>query len=478
MSALGLGMVDLALAGHAIIAFKAANVLLIGLVIPGVIGWVVFDLDGRKKTAKETALEDEGVLSPSQEEQPFSVGETVRAGIGSVVFLAVDSLCILLGIGVATMWFYIVWDSVNDGHAYGLWDVLDLLRNTVLSNARYAFVMTGLIAAIMVASIAGPLLLRPFKRWWKKRANDPASQPDPLVETRLRAVWDYANQPDHRALTFPVLVLPFLLFGAAFAGFMALAIYDDEVALYFARGRHLLPESWYVFKVSTGYILFVLGGGMMAAWSLWHFLVDRWPGAAEAVMTMSYRRNGQNVTTSVASLRRCLRRLVTKAGDAPFDPRQFLLTSRHRSGRWLYGIAVVCVAVSVWGTWASFNSYTLLTPNGIEDVNGFRFTRGVWLWQEVRRIEVGCTLDHEGDSRFDWEAQMGNGRRFDLFWSSDIAHHLPELLRVDSILRGQGTVFQTRNPVTRESTVTAACLDKVGADVTDRQGFLRLMHQD
>ena len=59
--------------------------------------------------------------------------------------------------------------------------------------------------------------------------------------------------------------------------------------------------------------------------------------------------------------------------------------------------------------------------------------------------------------------------------SDNIESRLPGLLKVDAILRAQGTGFGPHVPPTPASD---ACLEKAGAGLRDFRGFLRVMHSD
>lgn len=481
LTAFGFGIIDLVLAGHAALDFKLQNAVLLPLAVAGVVGWIALDLDDHlKKNAAATAAEDEAVLADTNAAQSVEpVGDVVRAGGRAALFLGLYWAAILTGVALGAGWYTIVWLSVDGGYVFNAGRVLDLLRVAVMSNASYSLTMAGAFAVIvLVMVIGGALLGRIIRKVKRPKPDDLSAEQQAHVETCLRAVWDYANRPDRKNTTFPVLILPFLLFGGALAGFIGFATYDDEIALQFAQARHLLPGTWYVFSASTTGVLFVMFGAAMVAWSLWHFIVDRWPGAPEAVMTMRYRRKGENVGIAIATLRCSLRQLVKKGGGASFDPREYFLASRRRSGRWLYGISAVAVVAAVWGVWAGLNSYTLLTPDGIADVSGFSGANKFYPYSDVHRVDIACTLNDKGDTQFHWRMVLAGGREVDAVMEKDLAGKLPGLLTVDAILRGQGTVFATRDTGAAESNIDPECLDKLAANLPDKPGFMRLMHQD
>ncbi len=95
----------------------------------------------------------------------------------------------------------------------------------------------------------------------------------------------------------------------------------------------------------------------------------------------------------------------------------------------------------------------------------------------MKRIEIACTVDLRGDSRFQWQAVFSDGRELNLFRQAEIDRSLPDLLRVDTILRNQGTTFLTVFPDNGKNSVTDDCLDDVSKDISDKAGFLRLMHR-
>jgi hypothetical protein len=215
-------------------------------------------------------------------------------------------------------------------------------------------------------------------------------------------------------------------------------------------------------------------GAAVALTALWFLIVSRWPGAAEAVVTVRYRRNSQNIGTSVEALRSSLTKAFKHGESEPFDARDYLLGRRRKFIRWVYGFAVLVVPVAAVFVWSDLHSYTVITHDGL--VRHSLLASDVFLsWRDVRSVEIDCRPRKKGGPIVIWSVRTADGRTADLTDRGEIGELLPSLLKVDAILRDQGAEFGVRVPPTQEGDT---CLEKAGAGVSDFPAFLHVMHRD
>lgn len=478
MGAYAFGAVDTFLAGRVLFDYQPQNAVLLALVLPAAVGWLILSIDDfRKKRAEETAVEDAAVLSEKVAEEPVPLASAARTAITAALFTGGYVIALVLLFALGTSWFHILWAAVNDGIVFDSHRILNLLLEAATEIGLYPLKMAGLVAAItLVMVFGGALFGRLFRKGKRKIHGDLSPEQQALVETRLRALWDYANRPDRENKTFAAAILPIMIIGTAVAAPFALLFCDHELASWFLQRR--LPDAWYVLIPSSLGFLFAIVALPLTGWSLWHVIVSRWPGAAESVVTLQLRRGQKHIDSAVSSTRHALIKMVRKGGNEPFDPRQYLLDRRRRFGKGLLWTAAVAAVVGIWGIWASLNSYTLITPAGIEDSSAITGKREFYPYREVRQVKVSCTINGKGESNFGWRMLDISGRELARFRQVDVHENLPALLAVDTVLREQGTAFDARDPESGESLILDACLEDVGSGLDDQAGFIRLMHRD
>lgn len=477
MVAYGLGVVDLFLAGAALFNLSYATAQLIPLVIPGALGWHCLSLSDYAKKAVADDVQDEVALADpaaGPDEDKLSWAAAARASGFAGLFYFFYLLAFMGGIALGACWYYIVWYSVSEDIAFDPWRIVSLLASAVGSQGTYILAICGMLTALVVVMGIGSFVWSRFKKRLPRSPLPPGEQTE--IEQRLRAIWAYTNRPERKAMGWPTWSVGSLIFGTAIAAGFLLLIYNDSIALWILRIHHEPKTVWSIFSASIGSFFFGLLGLVFWAWSLWLFIMNRWPGVPEALATGSLQRSNPNISIGVGEIRCALKKILRRGDVGPFDAREFLLKRWRRFTRGVYIFTLVVTPVCLWGTWASLNTYTLISPAGIEDHDAFFGGTVVHPYEDVRKVEIRCTVNRKGDTQFSWQAIFADHTSLNLFREVDIERSFAALVKVDAILRGYGVTFEVTDPDTGRSTVEDECLEKLSDGVPDRSAFLRFMH--
>ena len=475
--AFGFGAVDLFLSGSAALSFSFQTAGALLFVVPGVAGWMVFDLDGEAKKQKDdgddAVLAEPRELPPSLSAQIYGIYAAYYA-----VFIAVLFVETIAG----TLWYYVLWGALNEGVTFDLGSVSGTFVAAVRSNLTLIAVYSGIIAALIIAMGVWAVMSGPLNRLRRSFGfGILTDEQRALVNERLRAIWDFANAPGRKSgLVFSV-VIPLVLFGIC--GILALLplIYSDEIALWLFRQQHAEPRGWYFFmNFSAGALLLVFVAAALLAWSMWRLIADIWPGAAESIVLSGLQRGVAQEGSAVGQTRRMLKRLV-RAGaitrDQAFDPLSLLFARWRRTTRVLYVVTALVLIATVVVAWRSLNSYTLATADRIEEIGFFSEQPITYSYREVAEVRLTCTVDLRNETHFSYEVGFKDRSTIELFYEKDLAAQLPAMLQIDDILRRQGTKFVFEFDGGK-SAVQPECLDEISASLTDKHGFKRLMHAE
>jgi hypothetical protein len=486
MFALGLGLVDLVLAGSAVLWWWPQKAALLALIVPAAAGWIAWMLDrARKWSAEEIAAGDEAVLAGAAEEDQSGNAPTrtwtEKAASSAKAIAALGGIvgAIVVVNGFFLVWGGIVWHTAIDGVSYSARDIAAVFAQAVVRHAGMIGAGVAFYVVLLLAVVALILAVDQFVVWRRgDRAPDPAivARVDPAIVTRadaaVRAVWDFANRPKRRFAFVPLVLVPLLLF----LGWLTVVILFDDaesrLALALFEARYGAAYPWYDFFASGGGLPFAAVGAALLLLCLWYGVVRVWPGAEEAAALRRYRRNASDVDDTIAGLRFLLKRQYQ--GGEEFSPRDWLVGRRRRVGRWLFAVSAVVLPVALGGVFVSLNHYTVLTPDRLLRRDMLAPMQQV-PWRDIRSVQISCTRSAKGQPQMAWVVEATDGRRFDLVDGDRLWRRLPGLLKVDAILRRVGARFATAEPVTD---AYDRCLVEAGEALHDFRAFLRVMHRD
>jgi hypothetical protein len=474
-----LSFISLFLGVEALTRMTARNAPALLLVPPVLTFFVAVFSSGRLRGGEKPRAEQPEPTTRS-EPGPVSIGSIVWSALTATVANAVY-FAVAIAVAFAQLFVGIIW-------GFGIWIVLGGARFNSIKPfvVGLHYIARPPILQVLIAFAVFLLLLRllgdMIPTWasvftYIRLSHASEAQRD-LVQTRFRALWDYANgprpiRPRSLAADLAILVIPFVIVVCA----LSLVFENEELATWlFPPSLH--GAGWYLVERNAGFEMMLLFlGSLLIAGSIYRLTIDLWPAAFEGAIISPLRRGTLDAPRFRSFLRTLLRdvRKGAISSELPFDPRTYLSARRLGRNRIFYTLSFVVFLLSLLFAWRGLASYTLIDEHGFESVQFFTGQHVVHGYQDATKVLRYCDWQ-KGNLSYD--VVFRDRDLVDVFLKGDgIGKKLPALLHVDQNLRRGRAIFVP--VVSAQPTLSGpACVHLLAQRDrgTDALGLTQIMH--
>lgn len=156
--------------------------------------------------------------------------------------------------------------------------------------------------------------------------------------------------------------------------------------------------------------------------------------------------------------------LRVRSGDVPttrpLDPEQFLSTLSSRRVRYWALVSVAFAALARFCAWFELGSYTMLTPNRIEEAELWSHKVHRYRYSDVKNVSLECGSGRKGKLILGYWMNYGDSY-IDLLSTELVDTELSKVEKVDAILRDLRVRFEMPEPDESGQRYSAGCLEKI-----------------
>lgn len=144
----------------------------------------------------------------------------------------------------------------------------------------------------------------------------------------------------------------------------------------------------------------------------------------------------------------------------PVDPERFLSTLSSRGARIWALVSVAFAALASFCAWFELGSYTMLTPDRIEEAELWSHEVHRYHYSDVTRVELECSIGRKSKLNLAYWVNYGDSY-INLLTSEAIDSELDNVEKVDAILRGMRVRFDAPEADESGQRFSANCLEKI-----------------
>lgn len=156
--------------------------------------------------------------------------------------------------------------------------------------------------------------------------------------------------------------------------------------------------------------------------------------------------------------------LRVRSGDVPttrpLDPEQFLSTLSSRRVRYWALASVAFAALASFCAWFELGSYTMLTPNRIEEAELWSHKVHRYSYSDVTSVELECSTGRKGKLNLSYWVNYGDSY-INLLASDTVDSELDNVEKVDAILRKNRVRFDLPAPDESGQRYSDGCFGKI-----------------
>ena len=385
---IGLGWVGLVLAGQAIFGLTTTNAPALLLIVPGLMPFLpLFTAGSEERSPGDEVLAD----------LPGVPSTTIARLFVQTILLQAFLYATLFGVLIAGFQWYailkrVLWTSARfDFYAF-LRFILGQADDFVIILYLSVCLFIGIVMAL---EQWGPYLRQSFRRLRERLGAAPLTeQQRETIQSKLYALWEYANAPEQEPKSIAVILVP-LLSAFAFAGLAFWLVVDSTPwTSWLFPDPPLQPnETWRLFVRDSSWFIGPMFLSGPVAWAVYRLSIDLWPRAFRDALVSDLRRSPELNLSKIRALRNFLTRdvrLGVISADASFDPRTYLAARRLRFSRRFYVMGLISVVVAVLILWRGMASYTLVTEHGFDEVGFFTGAHSHYAFADVVTVRLQC----------------------------------------------------------------------------------------
>jgi hypothetical protein len=471
----GLGLIGLILAGETVFGLTSYNALALLLIVPGLAPFLpLFAVGGEERSPGAEVLAELPKV-PSITIARLFLQTALSQGLLYAAFFGVLMLAFRwYAILKRVLWTTTRFDFSALAHSYvkqasDFWPVIVI------------YVCLCLFIGIVLAFAQwGPYVRQGLGRLWERLGATPLSeQQREFVQSKLQALWDYANAPEQEAKSIAAILVP-VLPALAFAGLAFWLVVDSASWAERLFSAPPFPAGWQLLVRDGSWTVGPTILSCLVAWAVYRLSIDLWPRAFQDALVSDLRRSSTLEPSKIRALRnsitRDMRRGVVGA-DTTFDPRTYLAARRRRFSRRFYVVGLISFVAAVLIAWRGMASYSVVTEQGIDDIGFLTGAHYHYAFGDVATVRLQCFWSDKSTD-LTYETVFRDGRSDKLLFLKDLPGSLVPLERIDLKLRSIGTHFEPVADNPRGLQNARNCAKMFGKKYGDVAGFAQIMQLD
>jgi hypothetical protein len=473
----GCGVIGLVLAVQCAVGFTATNWPALLLIPPGAMPFIPFVVPALQSAKR--LYPDPEILEKQASLPAFA---SARLFVGFTIWLTLLIAMVFAVFALVQFWLPTLRNVLWSGTRYHATGLLWAAWSAVTPSRHGAFMILGIFLLIIFSGAWSFLTeawrkqsVRLRKAWGLPVLTD---EDRDLAQSRLRALWDYANDPMQPPRNSARRFLAAIAGCTVYVGAIVLLATGDRIVDWLVPpSRFFAGQNWYYFVRDDRAIMVAPFVALLfSSMAVYRLVIDLWPRALQAELVAGLRQGGNFKFAQIDALRRALGKDILRRRAELFDPRRFLLRRRLRISRRIYVATILLLAMSAAAGWYAARIGTLFTDKGVVMRDLFRSWESTYSYRDVTKVRLQCMPVRVNSYRAEYGIVFKDGSRIGLLVSPGSPQNVDAIAHIDEQLRHAGAKFILYVDQDLMVRGTRRCVNALAGNARQAGVLARIMH--